>query len=460
MGNPAVDLMQRATRLVPEGRVVIVGLGRTGLSCARFLRARGHAVEVVDTRDDPPALGTLRAELPDVPVHLGRLDAQVLDGAAQIVLSPGVPLVHPAVAAARARGVPVHGDIELFARLVRGPVAAVTGSNGKSTVTTLLGEMARCAGRHPAVGGNLMPPALDLLDDPAADLYVLELSSFQLETTESLAPVVAAVLNLSPDHLDRYPDVDAYARAKARIFRHAARAVINLDDAVVRAMVPAGVPGIGFTLSVPGPGEFGVARRHGEDWLAHGATLLIPTREIGMAGRHNVANALAALAMGDALGLGIGGMLAALRDFRGLPHRCEPVATRDGVEWFNDSKGTNVGATLAAIEGLGAGAPLVLIAGGLGKGADFSPLAPAVRAHVRAAILLGRDAARIAAAIGDATAVEMATDLDDAVRRARAVAHAGDRVLFSPACASFDMFASYEARGDAFRATVREVLGR
>ncbi|HQU14901.1 MAG TPA: UDP-N-acetylmuramoyl-L-alanine--D-glutamate ligase [Gammaproteobacteria bacterium] len=437
-------------------RVLIVGLGATGLSCARFLAAHGAEIAVTDTRVHPPGLDDLRETLPDVAVFLGGLDEQALRSAHEIVVSPGVSLRTPVIAAAIGRGTPVIGDVELFARYARAPVAAITGSNGKSTVTTLLGEMARAAGRDVRVGGNLGTPALDLLSDGEPDLYVLELSSFQLETTASLSPAVAAVLNLSPDHMDRYQNVAEYAAAKARIYRRASMQIVNADDPQVVAMHDPRRAARRYTLQAPGTGEFGLVQDGSEVWMACGTERLLPAAELRIAGRHNLANALAAIAMGDALGLSREAMRAALAGFNGLPHRTQWVAERAGVTWYNDSKGTNVGATMAALNGFDA--PVVLIAGGDGKGADFTPLRAVVAARARAVVLIGRDAPRIEAALADSVPVFAARDLDEAVRTAAAQARAGDVVLLSPACASFDMFRNYEDRGERFTTVVRRFL--
>ena len=450
---------------------LVVGLGRTGLSCVRHLRARGASVRVVDSRERPPEIDALRAEHPDVDVRCGEFRSEWFEGAIQIVASPGVSLEQPVLAAAMLRGVPVCGDIELFAREAAAPIIAITGSNGKSTVTSMLAAMCESADRRAAVGGNIGLPALSLLgnappalpDLPAPqDLYILELSSFQLETTFSLRPAVATVLNVAADHMDRYVDVNAYARAKQRIFKQAQTIVVNVDDARVRAMSPMEGRRVEFTLGVPGRGQFGQRVHAGRSWLAHADARLMPVDDLLVPGTHNLANALAALALGTAVDLPMEHMLQALRGFRGLPHRCELVGKASGVRWFNDSKGTNVGATVAAIEGLAGSAQVVLIAGGEGKGADFAPLAQTLRRGVRAVILFGRDAGRIESAIdaaGAGVAVRRVSALDDAVSQAAMMAKSGDCVLFSPACASFDMFDNYEARGDAYVATVRAQVG-
>ncbi len=441
-------------------RTVIVGLGKTGLSVARFLGARGVAFAVTDSRAEPPGLARLKQEFPGAPLMLGGFDAQALQHAACIIVSPGVTLREPALAAARARGAEIIGDIELFARTARAPVAAITGSNGKSTVTTLLGEMARHAGRDARVGGNLGTPALDLLEASEPDLYVLELSSFQLETTYSLNAAAATVLNLTPDHMDRYRDLAEYAAAKQRVYRGAGVLIINRDDPIVAAMAERQRTCVGFTLHEPKEGDFGVRSVRGEPWLAHGAENLQRAGALRIKGNHNIANALAALALGAAVGLPLRAMLEALTQFKGLPHRSEWVAEQDGVAWYNDSKGTNVGATLAALSGLGAtlgAGKIVLIAGGDGKNADFSILRAAVQKYARAVVLIGQDAHIVARALRNTVPMISAADMKDAVRKARAGAQAGDAVLLSPACASFDMFSGYEERGRVFSAAVLEL---
>ena len=438
-----------------ERKTVVVGLGKTGLACLRFLHARGVPVAVTDSRAQPPGLDEARRLIPDLTAAVGGFDRELLRGSGEIVLSPGVALTEPALAAASAAGVPVVSEIELFARQATAPVIAITGSNGKSTVTTLVGAMAAAAGIDAGVGGNLGTPALDLLTDPEPALYVLELSSFQLETTRTLAPQAAVVLNLSPDHMDRYPTVSAYADAKARVYARARTAVVNLDDARVRPMAPVGRAMIGFGLDAPSrPDDFGLLEHEGETWLARGETPLLSVAELKIPGRHNQANALAALALGDAVGFPMDAMLEALRGFRGLPHRSQWVAERAGAQYYDDSKGTNVGATVAAVAGMPA--PLILIAGGDGKGADFAPLLEALEAKARLVVLIGRDGPLIAKALGEAVPHVFAEDMEAAVRRAAQESRPGDTVLLSPACASFDMFSGYEERGRVFA----EAVGR
>lgn len=433
-------------------RTVVVGLGKTGLSVVRFLRAQGTAVAVTDTRQTPPNLATLRDLAPEITVRAGGLDQQLLHGAAAIVVSPGIAARGAFFDAARALGLPIVGDVELFARAVRAPVVGITGTNGKSTVTTLVGGMARRAGRRTRVGGNLGEPALELLD-PAAELYVLELSSYQLDTTESLELVAAAVLNVSADHLDRYGTLADYAASKARIFRRCGTAVLNADDPLVAAMGQAAARRLHYSISGASGAEYRLQRHAGEEWLARGSERLLARSELKLAGRHNTANALAALALGDALALPRAAMLAELREFAGLPHRSSWVADVRGVRYIDDSKGTNVGATVAAVAGLDG--PLLLIAGGEGKGQDFGPLQAALRGKVQRALLIGRDARELGAALAGVCEIDYCDSLEAAVVRAARCARPGTTVLLSPACASLDMFRDYAHRGDAFAAAVR-----
>jgi UDP-N-acetylmuramoylalanine--D-glutamate ligase len=444
---------------------LVVGLGKTGLSCVRHLRRLGRRVSAVDSRPSPPALGAVCEEFPEVPVTVGGFPRDAFENIGGIVVSPGVSLSEPALKDALAAHIPVCGDIELFARAVgEAPVVAITGSNGKSTVTTMVADMLHVAGRRAKVGGNIGMPALSLLEGEQPDVYVLELSSFQLETTESLAPRVAALLNVTADHMDRYANVEAYARAKARIFAGRGAMVLNRDDARVAAMSRAGRRVIFYTLGVPERGEFGLRPGADGDYLSDGETPVIAADALAVAGLHNIANALAAMAIASVLGVSHDAMARALEKFRALAHRCELVAHADQVRWFDDSKATNVGATVAAIGGLGGrrddadDARLILIAGGDAKGADFSALAEPLRRHVRLVVLIGRDAERIGAIAQDVVETVYADGMAQAVAIAHQRARSGDSVLLSPACASFDMYSNYEARGDAFAAEVRRVL--
>jgi len=435
---------------------VIVGLGKTGLSCARFLAKHGESFVVIDSRSVPPGFADFRREFPQAPLFLGGFDDALLARAQRLIMSPGVALAEPAIAAAVRNGAEAIGDIELFARAARAPVVAITGANGKSTVTTLVGEMVRDAGFEVRVGGNLGTPALDLLAESEPHFYVLELSSFQLETTHSLNAAAATVLNISPDHMDRYRDVQEYASAKQRIYRGGGVMVINADDDYVAAMIEPGRKVVRFSLGDPKQDDFGIREPQGYLCLAKGAEILLPANELRIKGLHNIANALAALALGEAVGVPMASMLTTLRRFAGLPHRTQWVASRDGVSWYNDSKGTNVGATLAALQGMPG--KVVLIAGGLGKGQDFTPLKAAAAAKARAVVLLGQDAPLIESALARTVPVVHVRDMDEAVERAAHLAQEGDTVLLSPACASFDMFKGYDHRGEVFTAAVRRIL--
>jgi len=433
--------------------VLVVGLGATGASCARYLARLGQAVRVVDSRAEPPGLARLGPLRDTLELRLGSFDPAVLDGVAEVVVSPGVSLEEPLLVEARRRGLALLGDIEIFSRAAPAPIAAVTGSNGKSTVTTLLAELAAAGGLAVRAGGNLGTPALDLLEGEVPDVYVLELSSFQLEVTESLRPQAACVLNITPDHMDRHGSLERYAAAKARILSAAATVVLNRDDRLVMAMWDGRTPCIRFGLDVPGEGDYGLVETADGPALARGATVLIPATRLRLRGRHNLANALAALAMAEALGLEPAALLDALARFPGLPHRAEWVAERRGVAFINDSKATNVGAAVAAIAGMEG--VVILVAGGDGKGADFGPLAAAARDKVRAAVLLGRDAPRLARVLADVCTVVRVGGIEEAVAEAARIARPGETVLLSPACASTDMYSDYTERGRRFAAAAR-----
>jgi UDP-N-acetylmuramoylalanine--D-glutamate ligase len=438
-------------------RALVVGLGVTGLACVRHLVARGYEVTVVDSRTQPPQLPALHDEFPDVAVHTGGFAANVFARPGLLVVSPGVSLREPSIARALAAGHEAIGDIELFAQSARAPAVAITGSNGKSTVTALVGEMCRASGMDTAIGGNIGIPALSLLREPEPEVYVLELSSFQLESTHSLNAHAAAVLNITPDHLDRYGDVDEYAAAKARIFHGDGAMVLNADDNLVMRMTLPRRRVIRFGLNPPAADDYGLIESKRETWLAKGGRSIMPAGEVPLSGKHNLANALAAMALAECVGVSFEAMREAVRRFKGLPHRMEVVIERDGVRWINDSKGTNVGATVAALNGLST--PVVLIAGGDGKGADFTPLQSACAERARAVVLIGRDAPRIETALISVVPLQHADDMITAVRAARGLARPGDAVLLSPACASFDMYRNYEHRGDVFKAALKEVLG-
>jgi UDP-N-acetylmuramoylalanine--D-glutamate ligase len=430
-------------------------LGRTGQSVIRHLLSRGWVVSATDSRSDPPGLAALRDEAPALRIATGGLDVSMLANVDYVIASPGLAQSDPFFVAARARGLPIIGDIELFARSGAAPVVGITGTNGKSTVTTLVARMAGRAGLAARAGGNLSPPALELLEGGTADVYVLELSSYQLETTHSLQLAAATVLNVTPDHLDRYATLADYAAAKARIFERCGVAVINLDDPLVAAMARDGQRTLTFSLHADRGADYCVQNEAGVDWLCHRGRRLLRMDSMRIVGSHNAANALASLALGDALGLDSAAMIAALQDFPGLPHRAAWVADVAGVRYVDDSKGTNVGATLAAVAGFKG--PLLLIAGGDGKQQDFSPLRAAFSGKVRHVLLIGRDAPQLEAALQGACATERCDTLEAAVIAAARVAQPGDTVLLSPACASVDMFRDYAHRGDVFADAVRRL---
>ncbi len=443
--------MKHQAAALPDLNYLVIGLGLTGYSVARFLLRHGYRCRVQDTRDLPPYLAQLSSSFEGLEFHSGAIGEDLLEWADALVVSPGLPVREPRIQQASRAGKWICGDIELFARLAAKPAVAITGSNGKSTVTTLVGDMIVQGGRRAAVGGNIGTPALDLLEAEAeTDYYVLELSSYQLETTESLRPRVAALLNLSEDHLDRYPDYAAYVEAKRRIFRNADSCVSNLDDAATRHADN----DVCFSLDPAAAAEF----RPGEDrgtWLGRNGEPWIAVDELRVSGRHNWANCLAAMAIACQLGIERDAIVAALRQFGGIPHRSQWVAEIDGVEWINDSKATNVGAAQASIEGRDR--PVILMAGGQSKGADMSVMNETLERKVKLALLLGEDADLMQRAWQGSTRIERVADMAAAVALARAEAEAGDCVLLAPACASFDMYEKFERRGEDFMRRVGEL---
>ena len=434
---------------------LVMGLGKSGYSCARYLHRAGYAVEVTDTRAQPPMLDLLTADYADIHFVAGALSLNHLQAFDLVVSSPGLSIREGVTADYIREGGRVVGDIEIFANHAKAPIIAITGANGKSTVTDLVGHLL-ASSLKVLVGGNIGTPALDLLELDVPDVYVLELSSFQLETTYHLDAKAAVVLNISEDHMDRYNDIEDYARSKQRIYGGTGVMVLNRDDPNVMAMRrPERVTRL-FTTDAPQSDmEFGIAMHDGEEWLMNGERPLVPVSGIRLAGRHNQANVLAALALIEDFNLPLDTIREAIASYTGLPHRCQIVTEIDGVQWINDSKATNVGATSAALNGMDR--PVVLIAGGEGKDADFAPLADAVGKNTRKVILMGRDAKLIEQAIAGAVEIEHASDLADAVARAAAAARPGDAVLLSPACASFDMFKNFEHRGQVF---IQLVLAR
>ena len=503
-----------------DKKVLVLGLGETGLSLLRWLSAQGAQLRAADSRNEPPGLTEAGQYVAAGQIFCGAFNDALSEGIDLIAISPGIPLSDSFVQRAVARGIPVVGDIELFAQQLTTnnlrpttEVLAITGSNGKTTVTAMVEHLCKAAGKDVAAAGNISPAALDVAMQRGGkqpEIWVLELSSFQLETTFSLNADAATVLNVSEDHLDRYAGIDEYAAAKARIFQGNGVQVLNRDDARCMGMALSGRKVVTFGLDAPrNEQDWGVERAGGYIWLTQGKQRLLKASELQVAGLHNVANALAALALCRAIDLPLPLLLDALRNFEGLPHRVERVAEIDGVTWYDDSKGTNVGATVAALQGLGgmtrcaqasgagvppprllpqsagsaitsdlasvvnspsrmasssisnvseAGSKAVLIAGGEGKGQDFAPLNPAVAQHARAVVLIGRDAPLIETALhGSGVPLVRAADMNDAVQQAARLARRGDAVLLSPACASFDMFRNYAHRAEVFVAAVREL---
>ena len=446
-----------------QGRdAVVLGLGQTGLSLVRYLTRHRARVRVADTRASPPNAAALAAALPGVRLETGPFSTSTFDGADLIAISPGVPKDQLSIRAAVDAGAELVGDVELFARALppAQKVLAITGTNGKTTVTALTGALARAAGLATIVAGNIGDAVLDALQpfesgERWPDVFVLELSSYQLETTASLKPVAATVLNVTANHMDRYAGLADYAAAKARIFAQASVQILNRDDAIVRLMRLPGRTVQTFGAGVPlSEEEWGVVERDNAPWLARGGELLLPAASLSLVGRHNAQNALAALALVSSIARLQRPVQEALARFRGLPHRMDPVTEARGVLYIDDSKGTTVAATRAALDGLRR--PVVLIAGGDGKGQSFAALKPAVDRVCRAVLLIGRDAELIAKGLaGTSVQVEMADTLDAAVERAIALAHDGDVVLLSPACASLDQFRNYVERGERFASLVR-----
>ena len=433
-------------------RMLIVGLGSTGYSAAQFLQNTPIKFAVIDSRRNPPLIDSLREQMPDVPVFSGGFDQGAFDVATHLLVSPGVSLNEKAIAKAMQAGVTIMSDIDLFACATQKPIIAITGSNGKSTVTTMLGDMGNAAGIKTAIGGNLGTPALDLLQQNA-DLYVLELSSFQLERTTALNAAVATVLNVSPDHLDRHDGMDGYAQEKQRIFRGNGAMVLNADDAMVMAMVEQNRTYL--TFSTEQAADFNL-HRHGNSYqLRHGQQLLLNADDLKLEGKHNLANALAALALGHAAGLDLKAMGEALKKFKGLPHRMQRVAESHGIRWINDSKATNIGACVAALQGYDR--KVILIAGGDAKGADMTELAPIVEQKTKAVVLIGKDAQLIDQAINHCVTTRFAQNMKQAVKIAAELAENGDSVLLSPACASLDQYKSYADRGNQFAEAVLEL---
>jgi UDP-N-acetylmuramoylalanine--D-glutamate ligase len=447
--------MSAVSNTESAARDLVFGLGATGMSIARYLRRTDGDPVFADTRDEPPGIAELEALWPGAEIRLG--DIKLSRDIARILVSPGIADSDKVLERARKKKIEIVSDIELFVRDAKAPFVAVTGSNGKSTVTTLVYHMCRAAGMNVLAGGNLGEPALDLLDEEQPELYVLELSSFQLQRTTTLPAKVAVLLNVSPDHLDWHASEDEYRQAKYRIYREARAAVVNRADDAAAEHARHIETVITFGLDAPGEGQYGLRVDDGRVFLARGDALLIATDDIALVGIHNQANALAAMATAELLGVDTASMLQVLSEFPGLPHRMQRVARKGAVDYVNDSKATNVAAAVASIGSVDG--MIVLIAGGDGKGGDFSELAEALEDKLRAAVLIGKDAEAIADALDTVMPVYFAQDMDDAVCKAAAYAEPDDTVLLAPACASLDQYANYGARGDAFCRAV-EALAR
>lgn len=435
---------------------VVIGLGKTGFSCIKHFVSQGNNVACVDSRLSPPFLKELNQQFPQIPVFLGTFDAKIINEASELVVCPGVSLKEPSILNAINSGIPAVGDIEIFARNVKIPVIAITGSNGKSTVTTLVAKMAEEAGLDVRVGGNLGTPALDLISNHTTDLYVLELSSFQLETTYSLSKAASTVLNITEDHMDRYSCFEDYISAKLSIYNNTSVSVINRDDKTSYKNAKF-IKCLSFGLSEPDKEDFGIIG----NCLAYGNHMLCDLIDIKIKGKHNTANALAALALGKAIDLPLNSMLETLYKFEGLEHRCQLVRTINNVNWYNDSKATNVGAANATITGIGSEikGKIVLIAGGIGKNADFSSLRETVERYVNTTILIGQDALKIESALKGCCDIIQANSMEEAVLKANLKAKSNDAVLLAPFCASLDMFENFEHRGRVFADCVRNLYG-
>lgn len=433
-------------------KVLVVGLGKTGFSVAKFLHQQSIAFAVIDSRDKPPLKDALLQDYPDTPVFTGGFDEAAFNVATHLIVSPGVSLQEQSIKKAIFSGAKLLSDIDLFACAADKPVVAITGSNGKSTVTTMLGAMGNEAGVKTAIGGNLGVPALELLDE-TVELYVLELSSFQLERTSELNAKVATVLNVTEDHLDRHSDINDYAKEKQRVFAGDGVMLLNEDDAIVNAMADESRKMASFSIQTEN--GFHLAEYQGESWLMNEDQPLMPQAGLHLEGLHNVANALAALALGQVLGLQVEAMRKALEKFKGLSHRMQKVAEVKGISWVNDSKATNIGACIAALKGYQQ--KVVLIAGGDAKGANMDELIPAIKQKARCVVLMGKDAAVIEDAMNGCVPTYRVNTVKEAVEVAAGLAEEGESVLLSPACASIDQYKNYQERGDQFAAAVMDL---
>jgi len=448
-----IDSVSRGFAVEPT--VLVMGMGLTGASCARYFAARGIVAAFVDTREEPPGMDAILDVMPDARIRVGKQPCDLPPTIERIVISPGFDMEAALLADARKRGLEIASDIDLFVRECVAPIVAITGSNGKSTVTSMVGESLTAVGMTAAVGGNIGTPALDLLDRDA-DVIVLELSSFQLERSCAVPAAVAVLLNISPDHLDRHGAMADYRTAKARIYEDCRHAVVNRDEPDLARFVRHGIPVTTFGLDRPAAGQLGLRRTPRGECIAHGDDLLISIDELPLIGRHNLSNAMAALALGAALGVNLHGMAQTLKRFHGLAHRMQVVSTAGGVTWIDDSKATNVEAALASLAGIEG--PVILIAGGDAKGAKFDLLATALRERTGTALLIGRDARRMEKELAGSCELQVVADMRAAVAAALQIAGPGHTVLLAPACSSLDMYRNFAERGDAFAAAVRELV--
>jgi UDP-N-acetylmuramoylalanine--D-glutamate ligase len=446
-----------------NGKVVIVGLGSTGISCAKYFESKGKSFKIVDSRKEPPGLKTLLELLPNVELELGVFKKETFISANCLVVSPGVSLLTPVIAAAKENGVLITGDIDIFSKQVDAPIVAVTGSNGKSTVVAILAEILKKTDIDFALGGNLdgtnFKPALDMLLEPKKELYILELSSFQLETTNTLNAAVAVLLNLSEDHMDRYEGLEDYYDAKANIFNGCKQMLINREDKFSELGRSLDVPVTDFGFGRPSKNGIGLQESDGGQYLACQTENIALVSELKVVGQHNISNMLAAIGLALAINIDLASIRRGVKSFSGLPHRCQWVACKGGVDFYNDSKGTNVAATIAAVDGLGQriSGKIILIAGGVAKGADFSELGPVVSLWCKEVILIGQDAVEFGCSLGGDVEKRFAESMSDAVSTAYSHAGQGDLVLLSPACASFDMFDNFQHRGDVFISAVEDL---
>lgn len=434
---------------------LVIGLGATGLSCVRYLVSQHIPVMVADTRENPPKLSDFQREFPNVPVHLGKFSDDVFLQADALVVSPGVSLEEPCIKKCIEKNIPVIGDVEIFARYAKAPIVAITGSNGKSTLTVLMGELIKNAGYMVNVCGNIGLPVLDAIMQPVPDYYVVELSSFQLDTTYSLKAKVAVVINVSPDHMDRYTTIADYLASKQRIYMNCENAVVNADEAIIWKNLSFKKSLVAFTLQKPEKNTWGLF----DGYLMWGEKKIIAINELLLQQRHNCQNFLAALAMGTILNLPIETMCETLRHFSGLDHRCQLVKIINGIAWYNDSKATNVGAAIAAIESMSHSVKgkLILLAGGDSKGVSLLPLQASVKKHVAHVILLGKDADLLQNTLQNCTQISRVDTLQEAVGVAKTMAQSGDVVLLAPACSSLDQYENYMARGNDFIQAVNAI---